>query len=304
MTTSRILVVEDNPKNLKLVRDVLQLLRLRGHRGDVGRGRRPARRRGVPGPDPDGPPAARHRRGGGAAPDPGRARRNGTSRSSRSRRSRCTRTGDGPSTRGSTATSRSRSACAACRSRCRDFLELGGSAMTELPTRPTRVLVVDDQPPNVRLLEAILTPRGYDVRTAASGEEALGDDRGDATRPGAARHRDARDGRLRGLPADPRADRHGVPAGRDGHRERRRAEGQGARGRRRRLRDQAGRPERAARPGGVAGPDQALPGHDQATGRRAGRLEQRARAPGRDPGGPAASGWAGCAGSSPRSWPS
>src|SRR6478735_5332900 len=36
-----------------------------------------------------------------------------------------------------------------------------------------RVLVVDDQPPNVRLLEAILAPRGYDVRTASSGEEAL-----------------------------------------------------------------------------------------------------------------------------------
>ena len=38
---------------------------------------------------------------------------------------------------------------------------------------PTRVLVVDDQPQNVRLLEAILGPRGYDVRTARSGEEAL-----------------------------------------------------------------------------------------------------------------------------------
>jgi adenylate cyclase len=36
-----------------------------------------------------------------------------------------------------------------------------------------RILVVDDQPPNVRLLEAILSPRGYDVRTASSGEEAL-----------------------------------------------------------------------------------------------------------------------------------
>ena len=36
-----------------------------------------------------------------------------------------------------------------------------------------RVLVVDDQPANVRLLEAILAPRGYDVRTASSGEEAL-----------------------------------------------------------------------------------------------------------------------------------
>jgi class 3 adenylate cyclase/CheY-like chemotaxis protein len=37
----------------------------------------------------------------------------------------------------------------------------------------TRVLVVDDQPPNVRLLEAILSPRGYDVLTASSGEQAL-----------------------------------------------------------------------------------------------------------------------------------
>ena len=37
----------------------------------------------------------------------------------------------------------------------------------------TKVLVVDDQPPNVRLLEAILTPRGYDVLTASSGEQAL-----------------------------------------------------------------------------------------------------------------------------------
>jgi class 3 adenylate cyclase/CheY-like chemotaxis protein len=35
------------------------------------------------------------------------------------------------------------------------------------------VLVVDDQPPNIRLLEAILSPRGYDVRTASSGPEAL-----------------------------------------------------------------------------------------------------------------------------------
>ncbi len=35
------------------------------------------------------------------------------------------------------------------------------------------VLVVDDQPANLRLLEAILSPRGYEVRTAGSGEEAL-----------------------------------------------------------------------------------------------------------------------------------
>ena len=37
----------------------------------------------------------------------------------------------------------------------------------------TTVLVVDDQPANLRLLDAMLSPRGYQVRTAASGEEAL-----------------------------------------------------------------------------------------------------------------------------------
>jgi class 3 adenylate cyclase len=37
----------------------------------------------------------------------------------------------------------------------------------------TTVLAVDDQPANVRLLEAVLTPRGYRVVGAGSGEEAL-----------------------------------------------------------------------------------------------------------------------------------
>ena len=37
----------------------------------------------------------------------------------------------------------------------------------------SRVLVVDDLPQNLRLLDAVLTPRGYRVLTAASGEEAL-----------------------------------------------------------------------------------------------------------------------------------
>jgi class 3 adenylate cyclase/CheY-like chemotaxis protein len=37
----------------------------------------------------------------------------------------------------------------------------------------TSVLVVDDQPTNIRLLDAILTPRGYVVHSATSGEEAL-----------------------------------------------------------------------------------------------------------------------------------
>jgi class 3 adenylate cyclase len=35
------------------------------------------------------------------------------------------------------------------------------------------ILVVDDLPQNVRLLEAVLAPRGYDIATAGSGREAL-----------------------------------------------------------------------------------------------------------------------------------
>jgi class 3 adenylate cyclase len=45
--------------------------------------------------------------------------------------------------------------------------------MTEDGAAACRVLVVDDQPQNTRLLEAILIPRGYTVQTASSGEEAL-----------------------------------------------------------------------------------------------------------------------------------
>src|SRR5215472_2211408 len=38
---------------------------------------------------------------------------------------------------------------------------------------PELILIVDDLPQNVRLLEAILVPRGYEIRSASSGEEAL-----------------------------------------------------------------------------------------------------------------------------------
>jgi len=40
-------------------------------------------------------------------------------------------------------------------------------------TEPITILAVDDQPPNLRLLDAVLSPRGYRVITASSGEEAL-----------------------------------------------------------------------------------------------------------------------------------
>jgi adenylate cyclase len=39
--------------------------------------------------------------------------------------------------------------------------------------RPARILVVDDVPENVRLLEAVLAPRGYDVVSATDGRTAL-----------------------------------------------------------------------------------------------------------------------------------
>jgi len=39
--------------------------------------------------------------------------------------------------------------------------------------RPPKILVVDDVPENVRLLEAVLVPRGYEVVTAHDGDAAL-----------------------------------------------------------------------------------------------------------------------------------
>jgi adenylate cyclase len=44
----------------------------------------------------------------------------------------------------------------------------------ELSAEPITIVAVDDLPQNLRLLDAILSPRGYRVLTAQSGEEALG----------------------------------------------------------------------------------------------------------------------------------
>ena len=40
-------------------------------------------------------------------------------------------------------------------------------------TDAATVLAVDDQPQNLRLLDAVLSPRGYRVLTAATGDDAL-----------------------------------------------------------------------------------------------------------------------------------
>ena len=41
------------------------------------------------------------------------------------------------------------------------------------PDQAAAILVVDDLPQNTRLLDAVLSPRGFDVRVALSGDEAL-----------------------------------------------------------------------------------------------------------------------------------
>ena len=72
---STILIVEDNEKNMKLVRDVLQLQGLRHARGDDRRGGRAAGAASAARPDPDGHPAARHRRHRRRCADPRAIRR-------------------------------------------------------------------------------------------------------------------------------------------------------------------------------------------------------------------------------------
>ena len=148
------------------------------------------------------------------------------------------------------------------------------------------ILVVDDLPQNLRLLEAVLAPRGYASCRRRPGSEALEPVAGEPRRPRAARHPDARDGRLRGVPRGcARTRRRSFLPGRHGHGERRPGEGRGARGRRRRLHHQAVRPGRAAGAGALAGAGQALPRHDRGAGGRAREwnreLEQRVARAGR-----------------------
>ena len=75
----------------------------------------------------------------------------------------------------------------------------GRGALPVVTERPARILVVDDVPENVRLLEAVLTPRGYDVLTASDGIAALEVVELGPSRPDPARRDDARPGRLCGL---------------------------------------------------------------------------------------------------------
>ena len=280
---STVLIVEDNPRNLKLVRDVL------GHAGyetleapdaeaglALAREKRPdlvlmdinlpgmtgvealarAARRRVDGRDPRGG-ADRVRDEGRPRADPGRRLRRLPREAGR----------------------RARAAGA-------------GRGAAEAV-----ILVVDDLPQNVRLLRAVLEPRGHEVTEAVLGRGGPRAARAGRHRPRAARRADARHRRLRGLPADPRGPGDRVPARGDDHRLGRAGEAARDRGRCRRLRHEAVRPGRAAGARALAAEGQALPGRDRglqpraaalpaARGGRAGqgRPVRAGRAPARDRG--------------------
>ena len=82
-----------------------------------------------------------------------------------------------------------------------------------------RILVVDDVPENVRLLEAVLAPRGYDVVSAGDGQAAL--ELAESAKPDLVLLDVVmpRAGRIRGLPTAPRARGDGHAARDHAHRE-------------------------------------------------------------------------------------
>jgi DNA-binding response OmpR family regulator len=55
----------------------------------------------------------------------------------------------------------------------RDDLHAGNQQKEEISSRPTRILVVDDERHIVRLLAHVLTREGYEVRAVYDGEQAL-----------------------------------------------------------------------------------------------------------------------------------
>ena len=129
-------------------------------------------------------------------------------------------------------------------------------------TSDAMMLAVDDQPQNLRLLDAVLSPRGYRVVTAESGEDALAVPRDepvdlvllDILMPGMDGYEVCR--RIRADAATAFLPVVMITASGEQQRVTRPRGGRG------RLRHQAVRPERAACAGGVAGADQALSRHN------------------------------------------
>src|SRR4029450_10009276 len=139
-------------------------------RGGDGRGRRAPGRRAVSRTRADGHPAPRHQRDRGPAPAP---RRPGHRRNPRHRGHRL-RDDPGPAedprrrVRCLSVEANQHPALPRPRSRSPRPAERGAS-MSE----PARILVVDDTPVNLKLLGDLLSAKGYQVSTAASGAEAL-----------------------------------------------------------------------------------------------------------------------------------
>ena len=168
VTGQRILVVEDNERNLKLIRDVLQFAGYEIVEASSGEQGVALAQDCEPDlvlmdlqlPQMDGMEALRLLRTSPRTRDvPVVAVTAFAMRG----------TVSGPSVRGSTAISRSRSGPRATGAGSRVLGRKGVSWMTEEPT----VLVIDDLPQNTRLLEAILIPKGYQVVPDSSGEEGL-----------------------------------------------------------------------------------------------------------------------------------
>src|SRR5438876_449703 len=139
--------------------------RLRSHdrRSGCGDGNEGAAR-----PRPDGHSAPGHRRHRGAAPDP--RRRQGLAHP----RGRVDRLRDG---RRSRALRQSRLRRIPREAHRRQDVQRPSHAAhregTRMSDRPARILAVDDKPENIRLLEAVLAPSGYEVIAASSGDEAI-----------------------------------------------------------------------------------------------------------------------------------
>ena len=82
------------------------------------------------------------------------------------------------------------------------------TASLEVGQRSARVLIVDDEIHNRTLMEVMLSPEGFVLQTAISGEEALADGGGGCPGSHPARHHDARDRRLSGRREDQGRPRH------------------------------------------------------------------------------------------------
>ena len=299
-----ILIVEDNPRNLKLVRDVLEYAGYRRVRpatprtGSRLRGRSDAR------PHPDGRPAARDGRLRGAraaarrprdAGHPGR-RAHGLRHEGRP--------GAVPRGRASTATSRSRSACASFPARSPQ-LPSRDAPEPRVTRRRRASCVVDDLPQNMRLLEAVLAPRGFAVRHGGVGRRRRSSGSRRAAPTSSCSTSSCRAWtatRCAGAcAADPATQ---LPAGRHGHGERRARRRCGHRGGRRRLHHQAVRPGRAAGAGPLAAADQAVPRHASRRRRRSSPSGTASSSSGSPSRSTSSSGSAGCGGSCRRRSPS